>query len=49
MRALGLAVAVGDAVLEVNCGALRYQRRCGRGAARELVELILKSKGTWKK
>lgn len=44
----GLAVAVGDAVLEVKRAA-HYTTKApgGRGAAREVVELILKSQGRW--
>src|SRR5579862_7357734 len=46
----GLAVAVGDAVVEVKRAA-HYITSVpgGRGAAREVVELILKSQGRWKK
>jgi 3-deoxy-D-manno-octulosonate 8-phosphate phosphatase (KDO 8-P phosphatase) len=41
-------VAVGDAALEVKRAA-HYTTKAhgGRGAARELIELILKSKGIW--
>jgi 3-deoxy-D-manno-octulosonate 8-phosphate phosphatase (KDO 8-P phosphatase) len=48
MRRVGLAVAVGDAVIEVR-NAAHYTTRAigGKGAARELVEVILKSKGMW--
>jgi 3-deoxy-D-manno-octulosonate 8-phosphate phosphatase (KDO 8-P phosphatase) len=48
MRRVGLAVAVGDAVLEVKQAA-HYTTRAfgGDGAVREAVELILKSKGIW--
>jgi 3-deoxy-D-manno-octulosonate 8-phosphate phosphatase (KDO 8-P phosphatase) len=44
----GLAVAVGDAVPEVKKVA-HYTTRAnsGRGAVREAIELILKSKGIW--
>jgi 3-deoxy-D-manno-octulosonate 8-phosphate phosphatase (KDO 8-P phosphatase) len=44
----GLAVAVGDAVPEVKQAA-HYTTKAlaGRGALREAVELILKSKGIW--
>lgn len=44
----GLAVAVGDAVPEVKKAA-HYTTKAlaGRGAIREAVELILKSKGIW--
>jgi 3-deoxy-D-manno-octulosonate 8-phosphate phosphatase (KDO 8-P phosphatase) len=48
MRRVGLAVAVGDATLETKLAAhFVTQAIGGRGAARELVELILKSKGIW--
>jgi 3-deoxy-D-manno-octulosonate 8-phosphate phosphatase (KDO 8-P phosphatase) len=49
MRRVGLAVAVGDAVLEVKEVA-HYTTRAlaGHGAVREAIELILKSKGMWK-
>jgi len=48
MRRVGLAVAVGDAVAEVKQAA-HYTTTAigGKGAARETVELILKSKGIW--
>jgi 3-deoxy-D-manno-octulosonate 8-phosphate phosphatase (KDO 8-P phosphatase) len=48
MRRTGLAVAVGDAVPEVKKAA-HYTTKAlaGRGAVREAVELILKSKGLW--
>lgn len=48
MRRVGLAVAVGNATPEV-LKAAHYTtgRNGGKGAARELVELILKSKGIW--
>lgn len=48
MRRAGLAVAVGNAVPEVK-KASHYTTRAvaGRGAIREVVELILKSKGIW--
>jgi len=45
----GLAVAVGDAVVEVKRAAHYVTKAAGgRGAAREVVELILKSQGRWK-
>ena len=46
MRRVGLAVAVGDAVPEVKQVA-HYTTKAlaGRGAVREAIELILKSKG----
>jgi len=48
MRRVGLAVAVGDAVAEVKKAA-HYTTKAvgGKGALRELVELILRSKGIW--
>jgi 3-deoxy-D-manno-octulosonate 8-phosphate phosphatase (KDO 8-P phosphatase) len=48
MRRVGLAVAVGNAAPEVKKAAhYTTARPGGKGAARELVELILKSKGVW--
>jgi 3-deoxy-D-manno-octulosonate 8-phosphate phosphatase (KDO 8-P phosphatase) len=48
MRRVGLAVAVGDATAEVKRAAHHVTKAIGgNGAARELVELILKSKGIW--
>jgi 3-deoxy-D-manno-octulosonate 8-phosphate phosphatase (KDO 8-P phosphatase) len=48
MRRAGLAVAVADAVPEVKKAAHYVTKaRAGRGAIREAVELILKSKGIW--
>ena len=46
MRRAGLAVAVGDAVPEVKKVA-HYTTKAlaGRGAVREAIELVLKSKG----
>src|SRR5271169_3813172 len=48
MRRVGLAVAVGNAAAEVKKAA-HYTTKAvgGRGALRELVELILKSQGIW--
>ncbi|HKI26308.1 MAG TPA: HAD hydrolase family protein [Candidatus Sulfotelmatobacter sp.] len=47
-RRVGLAVAVANAVPEVKKAAHHTTTaRAGRGAIREAVELILKSKGTW--
>jgi 3-deoxy-D-manno-octulosonate 8-phosphate phosphatase (KDO 8-P phosphatase) len=48
LRRCGLAVAVGDAVPEVKKAA-HYTTKAvaGRGAVREALELILKSKGIW--
>ncbi len=43
-----LAVAVGDATPEVKRVAHHVTKAIGgKGAAREVVELILKSKGIW--
>src|SRR5215813_9122198 len=48
MRRVGLAVAVGNAAVEVKAIAHHTTKAIGgKGAARETVELILKSKGTW--
>jgi 3-deoxy-D-manno-octulosonate 8-phosphate phosphatase (KDO 8-P phosphatase) len=48
MHRAGLAVAVGNAVPEVKRAAHYITKaRAGRGAIRETVELILKSKGIW--
>ena len=48
LRRCGLAIAVGDAVPEVKQAA-HYTTKAvaGRGAVREAIELILKSKGIW--
>ena len=48
MRRAGFAVSVGDAVPEVKKAA-HYTTKAlaGRGAVREAVEVILKSKGIW--
>lgn len=48
MRRVGLAVAVANAAPEVRRAA-DYRTRApgGKGAAREVVELILKAKGIW--
>jgi 3-deoxy-D-manno-octulosonate 8-phosphate phosphatase (KDO 8-P phosphatase) len=48
MRRVGLAIAVGDAVPEVKKAAhFTTASVAGRGAIRDAVELILKSKGIW--
>jgi len=48
LRRAGLAVAVGDAVPEVKKIAhYTTKAHAGRGAIREAIELILKSKGIW--
>src|ERR1700675_4679569 len=48
LRRAGLAVAVGDAVPEVKKAA-HYTTKAlaGRGAVREAIELVLKSRGIW--
>jgi 3-deoxy-D-manno-octulosonate 8-phosphate phosphatase (KDO 8-P phosphatase) len=48
MRRVGLAIAVADAVAEIRESAhFITERRGGRGAVREAVELILKTQGAW--
>jgi len=48
MRRAGLSIAVGDAVPEVKKAAhYTTKASAGHGAIREVVELILKSKGIW--
>ena len=48
MRRVGLAIAVGDAVPQVKQTAHYVAKaHAGKGAIREAVELILKSKGIW--
>lgn len=48
MRRVGLAIAVGDAVPQVKQAAHYVATaHAGKGAIREAVELILKSKGIW--
>ena len=48
LRRVGLAVAVGDAVPEVqNVSHYTTKALAGHGAIREAVELILRSKGIW--
>ncbi len=48
MRRVGFAIAVGDAALEVKRAAHYITKAIGgKGAAREVVEIILKSKGIW--
>jgi 3-deoxy-D-manno-octulosonate 8-phosphate phosphatase (KDO 8-P phosphatase) len=48
LHRVGLAIAVGDAVPEVKAAA-HYTTKAlaGRGAIREAIELVLKSKGVW--
>jgi 3-deoxy-D-manno-octulosonate 8-phosphate phosphatase (KDO 8-P phosphatase) len=49
MRRVGLAVAVGDAAPELKSLAHYVTAAIGgKGAAREVVEVILKSRGIWK-
>ena len=48
MRRVGLAAAVGDAIPEIKQAAHYVAKaNAGKGAIREVVELILKSKGIW--
>jgi 3-deoxy-D-manno-octulosonate 8-phosphate phosphatase (KDO 8-P phosphatase) len=48
LRRAGLAIAVGDAVPEVKKAAhFTTPSVAGRGAIRDAIELILKSKGIW--
>jgi 3-deoxy-D-manno-octulosonate 8-phosphate phosphatase (KDO 8-P phosphatase) len=49
LRRVGLAISVGDGVVEVKQAAHYVTKaHAGHGAVREAVELILKSKGIWK-
>lgn len=50
MRRVGFAIAVADATPEVKKAA-HYTTKAlaGRGAVREVIEVILKSKGIWEK
>jgi 3-deoxy-D-manno-octulosonate 8-phosphate phosphatase (KDO 8-P phosphatase) len=48
LKRVGLAVAVGDAVADVKKIAhYTTKAHAGRGAIREAIELILKSRGNW--
>jgi 3-deoxy-D-manno-octulosonate 8-phosphate phosphatase (KDO 8-P phosphatase) len=48
LKNCGLAVAVGDACPEVRAAAhLVTARRGGRGAVREVVEILLRAQGRW--
>jgi 3-deoxy-D-manno-octulosonate 8-phosphate phosphatase (KDO 8-P phosphatase) len=48
LKRVGLAVAVGDAVVDVKKIAhYTTKAHAGKGAIREAIELILKSKGIW--
>ena len=50
MNAVGLPVAVANAVAEIRRLAAYVTRKPGgEGAVREVVELILKSQGLWRK
>jgi 3-deoxy-D-manno-octulosonate 8-phosphate phosphatase (KDO 8-P phosphatase) len=50
LRRVGLAVAVPNAVDEVRRAAHYITRhRGGDGAVREVIEMVLKARGTWKK
>ena len=50
MHRVGLAVAVGDATPEIKRAAHFVTKAPGgRGAIRESIELIMKSKGIWEK
>ncbi len=50
LKICGVAVATRNAVAEVRQAALYVTRhRGGRGAVREITELILKSQGLWRK
>ena len=49
MRRAGLAVAVANAVDEVKAAAdVVTQKKGGEGAAREVIEMVLKAKGLWR-
>lgn len=48
MRAVGLPVAVGNAVPEIRRAArLQLSQSGGRGAVREFAELLLRARGQW--
>ncbi|KPJ62879.1 MAG: 3-deoxy-D-manno-octulosonate 8-phosphate phosphatase [Planctomycetes bacterium DG_23] len=48
LRRVGLPVAVADAAQEVKEASIYITKRTGgRGAVRELIELILKAQGKW--
>jgi 3-deoxy-D-manno-octulosonate 8-phosphate phosphatase (KDO 8-P phosphatase) len=48
MRAVGLPVAVGNAVPEIrDIAALQLTRAGGSGAVREFAELLLRARGQW--
>jgi 3-deoxy-D-manno-octulosonate 8-phosphate phosphatase (KDO 8-P phosphatase) len=49
MRRVGLAIAVADAVAEIlECAHFVTRKPGGRGAAREVVELLLKAQDKWR-
>jgi len=48
LRTVGLGVAVADAATELREAAHYTTRQCGgRGAVRELIEMVLKAQGRW--
>jgi 3-deoxy-D-manno-octulosonate 8-phosphate phosphatase (KDO 8-P phosphatase) len=48
MRRCGLPIAVANAVAEVKeCSAFITRAEGGKGAVREVIELLLKARGTW--
>jgi 3-deoxy-D-manno-octulosonate 8-phosphate phosphatase (KDO 8-P phosphatase) len=48
LRLVGLPVAVGNAVPEIRSAcSVQLTRHGGRGAVRELAELLLKARGQW--
>lgn len=48
MRRVGLAIATQNAAEEVKCSAHAVtESRGGRGAVREVIELLLKARGVW--
>jgi 3-deoxy-D-manno-octulosonate 8-phosphate phosphatase (KDO 8-P phosphatase) len=50
LRLVGLPVAVGNAVPEIRAAcSLHLTRHGGRGAVRELAELLLKARGEWER
>jgi 3-deoxy-D-manno-octulosonate 8-phosphate phosphatase (KDO 8-P phosphatase) len=50
LKRVGFPVAVGDAVDETKEESIYVtQTKGGRGAVREVIEIILKAKGTWEK
>jgi len=50
LRLVGLPVAVGNAVPEIRAAcSVHLTRHGGRGAVRELAELLLKARGEWER